>query len=59
MLEKLGPLADDLLIQCLGWDGAELRSAPTGRHNGVLCIEKDTFPASPARDIYMQDGKRR
>jgi len=59
VLEKLGPYADDSMIQCLGWDEAELRSAPTGRHNGVLCVEKDNFPASPARDIYMQYGKRR
>ena len=51
MLEKLGPLADDSLIQHLGWDGAELRSAPTRRHNGVMCVQKDKLPASPARDI--------
>jgi len=51
VLEKLWPFADDSLMLCLGWDGAELRSAPTRRHNGVMCIEKGKFPASPAGDI--------
>jgi len=51
VLEKLEPSADNSLIQCLGWNGAELRSARTRRHNVVMCVGEDKFPASPARDI--------
>jgi hypothetical protein len=50
---EAGSCTDDSLIQCLGWNWAELRSAPSRRHNGVLCVEKDKFPTSPAHDIIL------
>ena len=41
----------DSLIRCQGWDSAELGLHTVRYHNGVMCVEKNTVLASPARDI--------